>query len=121
MTTIKAFIFRDVKNENESSKPAIEIRLAVLGIMGYFLCMAADELWNKNYQMLLITVPCLFLYGAVFFADLYGAGDAGGVWAEFFDGFMDYHLRLLFWVGSGRAAVFIFADPDRFFPALLVP
>ena len=55
------------------------------------------------------------------FADLYGAGDAGGVWAELFDGFMDYHLRLLFWVGSGRAAVFIFADPDRFFPALLVP
>ncbi len=71
MTTIKAIIFRDVKNENESSKPAIEIRLAVLGMMGYFLFMAAGELWNRDDQMLVITVPCLLLYGAVFLLTYY--------------------------------------------------
>ncbi|MDE7313877.1 MAG: GGDEF domain-containing protein [Eubacterium sp.] len=66
MAAIKAFLLRDVKNENESSKPAIEIRLTVLGIMGYFLLMVAGELWSRDYWMLLFTVPCLFLYGAVF-------------------------------------------------------
>lgn len=71
MTAIKAFLFRDVKNENESSKPAIEIRLAVLGIMGYFLLMVAGELWSRDYQMLVFTVPCLLLYGAVFILTYY--------------------------------------------------
>ncbi len=46
MSAVKDFIFRDVRDENESSKPAIELRLAVLGMMGYFLLMTAGVPWS---------------------------------------------------------------------------
>lgn len=66
ITVMQSFLFRDVRNEDESSKPAIELRLAALGMLGYFLFMAAGIFWSRDCKMLEFTVPYFLLYGAVF-------------------------------------------------------
>lgn len=72
LASIKEFIFRDVENENESSKPAIVLRLASAGMMGYFLFMAVGILHSGSFEMLAFAVPCFLLYGAVFALTYYG-------------------------------------------------
>lgn len=66
LAPIKNYLFRDVKNENESSKPAIVLRLASAGMMVYFLLMAAGTLTSGSFGMLMFIVPCFILYGIVF-------------------------------------------------------
>lgn len=72
MSAVKNLIFQDIRDENESSKPAIEIRLMVLGMLGYFLLMAAGGLWSRDSNMLLFTAPYLLLYSALFGLTYYG-------------------------------------------------
>lgn len=66
LSPIKNFLFQDVKNENESSKPAIVLRLASAGMMVYFLLMAAGTMASGSFGMLKFIVPCFILYGIVF-------------------------------------------------------
>lgn len=68
---VQSFLFRDVRNEDESSKPAIELRLAALGMLGYFLFMAAGIFWSRDCKMLAFTAPYFLLYGAVFACTYY--------------------------------------------------
>lgn len=65
--SFKNLIFRDVKDENESNKPAIILRLASGGMMGYFLLMAAGVFPSGSLKILAFAVPCFLLYGAVFY------------------------------------------------------
>lgn len=66
MGRIKQFIFKDVKNEDESSKPAIVLRLAAIGMMAYCFLLAVSVAWGSNDEILMFSVPCFMLYGTVF-------------------------------------------------------
>lgn len=74
MGKIKRFIFKDVENEDESSKPAIVLRLAAIGMMAYCFLLAASVAWARNYEILMFTVPCFMLYGGRILVNIPGAG-----------------------------------------------
>lgn len=69
--SIKGFLFQDVKNENESSKPAVVLRLDSAGMMVYFLLIAVGGTLNEGIGILTFAVPCFLLYGIVFVMTYY--------------------------------------------------
>ena len=65
---LKAFLFKDVKNENETKKVTIILRLNALTMCAYFFSLFVAFSLTGELKSMILCVPCFIAYVLAFFA-----------------------------------------------------
>ena len=64
---LEKLIFRDVKNENETKKVSVILRLNAIVMCIYFLCLLCTFFVSGEVQLLIWCVPCFSAFVAAFY------------------------------------------------------
>lgn len=64
---IRSVVFRDVKNENETKKVSVILRLNSIAMCIYFLCLLCTFFVTGEFQSVILCVPCFCAHAAAFY------------------------------------------------------
>lgn len=79
---LKKIVFLDVKNENETKKVSVVLRLNSIVMCIYFLCLSCTFFVNGELRSVILCIPCFLAYALAFYTTYLNMTKAASVFAQ---------------------------------------